>query len=82
VHPALGDEPRRLWERAGGDRVVDRLVRGAVLAVPLVRPAVQLRDELGVAALALHAQDLREQVVEAEPPAAIVEGEEEEVRPR
>ena len=69
-------------KRARRHGVVDRLVRGAVPAVPLERAPVQLRHEVGLAPLELDAQDLREQVVEAVPLRAVVEREEEQVRPR
>ena len=80
VHPALRDEAAGLGERARGDGVMDRLVGRAVLGVPLVRAAMQLRDEPGLAALQLDAEDLREEVVEAEPAPAVVEGKQEQVR--
>ena len=41
VHPRLRDQLRGLRERLGRDRVVDRLVGRAVLAVPLVGAPVQ-----------------------------------------
>jgi hypothetical protein len=80
VHPDLGDQLPRLGLRAGRDRVLDRLVGRAVLAVPRVRAGVQLRHELGLPPLQLDAQELREQVVEAEPLAPVVERQQEQVR--
>src|SRR5438034_442634 len=62
--------------------MVDRLLGGAVGAMPRVRPSVERGCELRLAPLEFHAQKLREEVMEAVPLAAVVEGDQEQVGPR
>ena len=69
-------------ERAGLDRVMDRLVHRAVIAMPGKGPAVKRRREAGLAVLELDPQELGEEMVEAVPLAEIVERQEEQVRSR
>ena len=64
------------------ERVLDRLVDRAVVAMPRERAAVKRRREARLAMLELDAQQLREEVMEAVPLASIVERQEEQVRAR
>ena len=82
VDPDGGDQLGRLRERAGFERMVDRLVGRPVIAMPLVGPAVELRREARLAVLELDQQQLREEVMEAVPLAPVVERDEEEVAAR
>src|SRR6476620_9383063 len=62
--------------------MLDRSVERAVVAVPGECPAVKRGGEAGLAVLELDAQQLREEMVEAVPLAAVVERHYEEVRAR
>ena len=53
----------------------------ALLRVPLGRPPMQLRNELGLLVEQARLQHVREQVVVAIPPAPVVEGDQEQVPP-
>ena len=82
VDPDGGDQLGRLGERAGFERMVDRLVGRPVIAMPLVGPAVELRRTARLAVLELDLQQLREEVMEAVPLAPVVERDEEQVAAR
>jgi hypothetical protein len=79
--PVLGDELRRLLAVAGRDRVPDRAVGVAVRQEPASRAPVQLRDHGRLGALQLASQELAEEVVVAVPLAALVQRDQEQVRP-
>ncbi len=73
------DEPRELVGVAGCGRVLDRDVRLAVRLAPGGRPAIESRDELGLASLELGLEHLPEEMVVAKPAAPMVECDDEQV---
>ena len=76
------DQLGGLGVRPGCYRVPDRLVGRPVITMPGVRAAVQRRGQPRLAPLELHPEQLGEQVVEAVPPALVVERDQEQVAPR
>ena len=70
-----------LGVRPGRYRVPDRLVGRPVITMPGVRAAVQRRGQARLPPLELHPEQPGEQVVEAVPPALVVERDEEQVAP-
>ena len=79
--PGALDQLGGLGVSPGCYRVLDRLVGRPVITMPAVRAAVQRRGQARLAPLELHPEQLREQVVEAVPPALIIERDEEQVAP-
>ena len=81
LQPVRGDQLGGVLDPAGGDRVVDRLVDAPAGRVPCRRAGVQLGDEVRLGARELALQQVAQQVVVAEPVAAVVERDDEQVRP-
>ena len=75
------DELGGALDVVAGHRVGDRLGRVAVRLVPVARPPMQLVDPVGLLVEQPCPQHVGEQVVVAVPEAAIVERDEEQVRP-
>jgi hypothetical protein len=81
-------EPRALDELAGFDeclgfqRMLDRFVDRPALPVPGEGPPMQGPRKSRLTMLELDSEQLREEVMEAVPRAAVVEWDQEEIRPR
>ena len=81
LQPVRGDQRGGVLDPAGGDRVVDRLVDAPAGRVPRRRAGVQLGHEVRLGAREFALQQVAQQVVVAEPVAAVVERDDEQVRP-
>ena len=73
------DQVRRLVEIPGGQRVADGHGRLAVLLVPRAGPPVQLRHLAGLLVEQPRLQHIGKQPVVAIPPAAVIQGDQEQV---
>ena len=76
----MPEEPGRTVRIPPGLRMVDGQIEVAVRLEPSGSPVMQARHQIGLGACKLGPQELTEEVVAAVPPAAPIEGDEQEVR--